>query len=196
MNNILDDIYKVATRQLGLALLAGVALLTVTSQASASCNVVVSAPSVQMGKVTTAGLKAASIPGYRSAGSKNQLVNVNCDSSQSTFRIAFDGLTQIVGQPLVLWGSVGAMQVRVMKASVSGIPVNMKLEGGNSSIYTEGVNLIQNDVVNLDLSSVPLQNRKSLSLQLQLTGLLPDTYIVRSEVTLLSNISVRLVGAQ
>lgn len=192
----IDSMYRSATHQLGVAVLAGMGLLMSISQANATCNVVVSAPSVQLGRITTAGLKTASIPGYHSIGSKNQVVNVNCDVSQTTFRIALDGFTPVIGTPLVLWGSVGAMQVRVMKASVAGTPVNMKLEGAPSSIYTEGVNLIQNDVLNLDLSGVPLQNRKSLSLQLQLTGLLPDTYIVRSEVTLNSNISVHLVGAQ
>lgn len=196
MTQKFNEMMRSAFRQLVLALPASLGLLTVSSQANAACNVALSAPNIKIGSVSSIGLKAADVPGYRFVGIKSQLVSVSCTISQAGFRIAFDGLIPITGQPLILWGSVGAMKVRVMKASVAGISVNMKLDSAASSMYTESVNLTQNDILSLDLSNVPLQNRKSLSLQLQVTGLLPDTYIVRSEATLNSNISVQVVGAQ
>ncbi|KAF3999265.1 hypothetical protein [Glaciimonas immobilis] len=171
-------------------------LLLAAGAADATCHVVVSMQSVQLGHLSVASLRPASVAGYRSMGTKNQVINGSCDATQATFRLQFGNLTAIIGKPLVRWGEVGAMQLRIQGASVGGTPVQMKVEGVAASAYAEGVDITQNGVIALDLSRVPEKSRKSFSLQLQLTGLLPDNYSLRSKVLFESSISVQLVGEQ
>lgn len=176
------------------AALTALVYLLASGQAGAACNAVFSAATVQLGQLSAASLKAANVAGYRSMGSKGQVLNVTCDVPQTTFRLQFDGLTPVAGQPLLRWGAVGAMQMRAIGASAAGLPVPMRLEGAAASPYTGSVLLTQNDVLNLDLSHVPLPSRKSFTLELELTGLLPSSYVVRSEVKFDSNIAVQLLG--
>jgi len=187
-----------ATRTARLGALGALALAAALAagQAHAACNVVFSVANVQMGSMSVSSLRASSVPGYRLINTRNQTVNVNCNAPQATLRLALSGLTPVTGQPLVRWGSVGAMQVRALGASAAGVAVNIKLEGAPGSVYAQTLDFTKNDVVEFDLSSVPLSERKSFSLQLQLTGLLPESHAVRSQETLDSSFSVQLLGAK
>lgn len=177
-----------------LALTLGTALAA--ARADAACAVVLSVANVQMGNVTVSSLRTSNMPGYRLMGTRNQVVNVTCTVPQATLRLELSGLTPIIGKPLVQWGTVGAMQVRALGATVAGSPVNVKLESLPASVYAQELDLTKSDIVNFDLTSVPVNNRKSFSLQLQLTGLLPEGLAVRSKEILDSSISVQLLGAQ
>lgn len=184
------------TVKLGACLALALGTAFAAARADAACTVVLSAANLQMGNVAASSLRASGVPGYRLMGTKNQIVNVTCTVPQSTLRLELNGLTPIIGKPLVKWGAVGAMQVRALNATVAGSPVNLKLESLPTSVYAQQVDLTKNDIVNFDLSNVPVLNRKSFSLQLQLTGLLPETLAVRSREILDSSISVQLLGAQ
>lgn len=177
---------------LALALVIGLA----AGSANAACTVVFSAANVQMGNVSVAALRVSNVPGYRSIGTKNQTMNVTCDVSQPALRVQLGGLVQVIGKPLVRWGTVGAMQVRALSASASGTPVNIKLESLPTSIFSPGVEIIKDEVLNFDLSNVPVKDRKSFSLQFQLTGLLPEGYAVTSQLVLESSMSAQLLAVQ
>lgn len=166
-----------------------------TGSAGAACNLAVSAPRVQMGQMSASTLRLASVPGYRSMGTRSELVSGTCEVSQATFRVEISGLAPIIGKPLVHWGEVGAMLLQIVGASVGGAPVQVKLESAPASPYAQSVDLMHNDVLVLDVSQISPQNRKSLSIQIQVTGLLPESYAVRSEVILYSNVNVQLLSA-
>ena len=182
--------------RLGVLLMLTLGTAFTVARADAACTVILSTANVQMGNVPVSSLRASGVPGYRLISTRNQTVNVRCNVPQATFRLELGGLIPIIGKPLVKWGTVGAMQMRAMSATVAGIPVNLKLESSPAGVYAQEFDLTKNDIVNFDLSSVPLNNRKSFSLQLQLMGLLPESHAVRSKEVLESNISVQLLGAQ
>lgn len=196
MIQVIEGSHALRSLKLGALLLLALGMSLAAEGANATCNVVFSVPNVQMGNVSVSSLRMSSVPGYRLVGTKNQVMNVTCNVSQPTFRLELSGLTPVIGTPLVRWGSVGAMHVRALGASVAGLPVNIKLEGLPGSIYAQGVDLTKNDILDVDLSSVPARDRKSFSLQFQLTGLLPESYVVRTQVTLDSSITVQLLGVQ
>ena len=185
-------------RTVKLAALVALALGTsfAAAHANAACTMAFSVANVQMGNMPVSQLRASSVPGYRLMGTRTQIVNVNCNVPQTTLRLELSGLMPIVGKPLVKWGTVGAMQVRAMGATVAGSPVNLKLESVPASVYAQALDLTKNDIINFDLSGVPVNNRKSFSLKLELTGLLPENHSVRSKEILDSSISVQLLGAQ
>lgn len=172
------------------------AAMLVAGRVDAACTVVFSVSNVQMGNVSVPSLRTSSVPGYRLMGAKNQNVNVACTVPQATLRLELNGLTPVIGKPLVRWGSVGAMQVHALGASVGGVAVNVKLESLMGSVYVQSVDVTKNDVLVFDLSNVPVRERTSFSVQLQLLGLLPESYIVNSQVVLDSSISVRVLDAQ
>lgn len=174
----------------------GLALALCAGAAQAACNVTVSLARVQMGQVSVGALRAASVPGYKSIGARTQSINAGCDTAQPAFRVEFSGLAGVIGKPLLRWGAVGAMQLRVTGASVGGHPVNVKLESAPASAWAQTAELAQNDVLVLDVAALPALERKSLSVQLQVTGLLPEDYAVTSALVLDSNIQVQLAGAQ
>lgn len=181
---------------LGMLLVLTLGTAFTADRANAACTMVLSVANVQMGNVPVSSLRPSSVPGYRLMSTRNQTVNVNCSVPQTTFRLELGGLVPMIGKPLVQWGTVGAMQLRAISATVAGNPVNLKFESSPANVYAQELDFTKNDIVNFDLSSMPVANRKSFSLQLQLTGLLPESHAVRSKETLESNISVQLLGAQ
>ena len=179
-----------------MAMAGGLSLSLFAGSAGAACNLTVSLANLQMGQMSAASLRAVSMPGYRSMGTKAEFLNATCDAPQAMFRLEFGGLVPAIGKPLLRWGALGAMQLRVAGASVAGLPVNLKLESAPASAYAQAVDVTHNDVLTLDVSHVPLQDRTSLSIQLLVTGLLPDDNTIGSELVFESNVSVRLLDAQ
>ena len=184
------------------ALRGGVSWLLLWSLAGAlhaACTLTTSATDLDMGRSVAGALPASDTPGYKRMGLRQLTVNVVCDHAQSTVNLAFDGLEPVSGKPgagLVRWGDAGALLFRIERATVDGSPVPMTLLGKQGLGRSSAVTLANNDTVALDLNGLAAQGRRSFSLQLSLAGLLPDAYVVRTQLRIHNQFTVRLVGAQ
>lgn len=185
-----------------VALRGGANLLLLWSLAGAvhaTCALTTSVTELDMGRSVAGALPASNTPGYKRMGVQQLTVNGVCEGTQSTISLAFDGLQAVPSAPnagLVRWGDAGALMFRIKRATVDGSPVAMKLLGRQGAGRSTDVTLSNNETVELDLSELAGQAHKSFSLELNLEGLVPERYVVRSQVKIRSQFNVRLVGAK
>ena len=144
-----------------------------------------------MGTQTLGFLSDSTDPtGYKLVGARDVILNVTCDTDQSTFKISLAGITPTPVN-LVLWNSTGsvtgALKFQANGARVNGIPVGIKLQSLTSSSYSTQVTFTGNDSVILDLAGIAANNRKIFSVNLHFTGLLSKSTPVTNQVNLNSN---------
>lgn len=166
--------------------------------AHAACTLATSTTDANMGRAMVQALPpAANAPGYRSMGSRNVTINGFCETSQTSIRLAFTGLQQLADKPLTRWGgTVGAIAFRIESTTVEGIPVTMRSLSDSAGVSTPSLNLMQDTTLELDLLRLPVDKRKSFSVQVSLSGLLPEHFAPRAETRLTSQFMVQLLGAQ
>lgn len=170
-------------------------MLLAPGLASAACVLTTSAATVDLGSMTPAALQASDVAGYHKMGSRTLSLNGVCDQSQTALRLAFDGLQLSPGKALLRWGSDGALAFRIERASVGGVDVPMAAVGAGAPAYASSLVLTADTTVDFDLSRLPPDARKSFSVQVGLTGLLPDGFAPRGKTSLDSRFAVRMLGA-
>ena len=174
-------------------------LCSLAGAVHATCTLTTSATELDMGSSVAGALPTSDTQGYKRMGVRQLTLNGVCDRTQSAIHLAFDGLVTMPGKPgagLVRWGSAGALVFRIEQATVDGSSVAMTLLGEPLFGRSTSVTLSRNETVELDLSGLPAQARKSFSLHLSVVGLLPEVYAVRSQVRLRNQFNVRLVDGQ
>ncbi len=195
-------------RAVWLARLMGLALAGVLGShaglAKAACLITSSAANLDLGQAVSSSLAASEVNGYRKFGTRQLSLNGTCDQPQASVRLAFDGLQAVPGKALTRWGTEGALVFRIESASVDGVDVPLAVgqasAGGSlgsvgSGVYAFAVSLIEDAVVELDLTRLPADARKSFALQLSLTGLLPDGFVPRGQTRMDNHFTVRMIGA-
>jgi hypothetical protein len=164
--------------------------------AQAACTVMSSNPNLNVGNSIVSALPASNVAGFRRMGVRQVSVNGSCDRVFTALRLSIDGLevlpTKHTGQAVTHWTDGAAIVFRVSSATVGGVPVQMKLFGSAVPNYSASVDLSQNSVIELDVARLPAEARKSFSLQLELTALVPEGYAPRSKVQLNRQFSVKV----
>lgn len=176
-----------------------VALAVAPACARASCNVLASTNDVDFGTVVYGSLATADAQGLKRMAARRRVTLTGiCDTSQSAIRLAFSGLQPPVagptepGSPYISWGADGVAVFRLLRAQVEDVPVLIAVEGDGLA-FAPAVDLGKNAIVDLDLSKLAPEHRKSFSLQIELAGALRATAVVRTAQNLEDDFSVQIL---
>ncbi|KVG83443.1 hypothetical protein WJ36_09725 [Burkholderia ubonensis] len=173
-----------------------VVALLVASSAQADCTVVASPAQLDLGRLSYSTLAPADGQGLKKVGQRAATLTVTCTTNQPTLKLAFSGLQAIPDRSYAAWGQGGAIKLTLGSAAVQGVPVNIAIEGMNSGLYTNSVELNHDGVVMFDTSRVPPEQCKSYTLQVQFSAALPSQTVVTSERRFNGQYNVQVVGGQ
>lgn len=161
----------------------------------AACTVSTTASNLDFGTGTMATLPASDRPGFRSMGMRQLNVTGSCNVSQAALSLSFEGFQTLSGKSLARWITEGALVYHVDRISVDGVDVPFAVAGASTPGYVTSTDLFDNSTLNADLSRISSTGRKTFSIQLTLTGLLPNEFAPRSLTRLNSQFTVRLLNA-
>lgn len=165
-----------------------------SASVEAACVMTTSASNLDFGTSTMPALQASSIPGYRSMGVRQLNVNGVCDASQAALSLSFEGFQTLSGKSLARWVTDGALIYHVDRISVGGADVPFAVTGASSPGYVTSTALFENSTLNADLSQTSATARRNFSIQLTVTGLLPNEFAPRSLTQLNSQFTIRLLN--
>jgi len=174
---------------------AALLFLIFHSAAQAACVMTTSAATLDLGQSAFSALTASNLPGFKKVGLRQVVVNGSCDRSQTKLRLAFDGLQSTPGKSLVRWGTDGALIFRIDRVSVGSVDVPVALAGASAAGFSNSVVLTEDSVLDADLSRLPAEARKSFSVYVSVTALVPNSFVPRGQARFDNKFLVRLLDA-
>lgn len=186
---------KIARQAGFVAVMAVVAALGFSASVQAACVITASVSNLDFGTSTMAALPASNVSGFRSMGVRQLSVNGVCDASQAALSLSFEGFQTVSGKSLTRWITDGALIYHVDRMSVGGVDVPFSVAGASTPGYVTSTELFANSTLNADLSRISATARRNFSIQLTITGLLPNEFAPRSLTQLNSQFVVRLLNA-
>ena len=178
-----------------LSLLLGLLCAGFSSSALSNCIITTSLAEVDLGQAITGSLPLGEVPNYQQMGTRQFYIHGNCDQTQKSISLAFQGLQPGTGEGLIRWGEAGALLMRIERASVEGVDVPIAIAANTSGTRQYSVRLTKDSTVSLELTGLPPQARKSFSLQVSVAGLIPAGYTPLSQMRMHNRFHVQQIEA-
>lgn len=153
----------------------------------------VSTPVVDLGQASRGSLNPSELPGFRQIGMPRVLtVSVTCNAPRAALRLRALHLEAGAVPRLLRWEGAaqgGALRMRLQKALADGRPVNLIGESGLASAELD----IGRDGAVLAFDLAGLQGARQFQFNVELLGLLDDTFVPTSRTVFRLNPRLEIV---
>ena len=165
------------------------------ADAMAMCTAKSSSPGVDVGRVINKAGPDSDVPGYRQVGNvRVVLLSFICESDRSTFQMRFRETIGLGSNQLLRWDvakAIGALRMRLTKATADGVQVDMS---GEDQVAVPALNIVKDGMI-VSLNLAPLHKpARTFTVEMQITGMIEKSFNPASATSFTVSPTVELIN--